>query len=446
MILATLSTALLLANLAEAERFDELHLDVSIGAELGLERVEVQDPQRIGRWKGEWSGSSIEIDLIRLPADEWGFREAGGVTDAVVGWLRRVADFDIESTRFFEGEYGSAPILAVSTAPTGEAAAQYVLGGLTDAWGYAFHVHCDPRPAEKDEQALIEAFEEGLAYDGPERDPEWTYEEIEARWRRDAPDDLHEDFALQLTKPGWRKKAVVRTKHYVIMTNASGGKLFAKQMEKNYKEIVKVFPFPEVEGRRLMPVFLFRTKGQYQQFLQKTLGMSPEDAARTGGIASRDFYSTWYEAPGDPVHIHEQTHQIFKQRLFVNGGGSWFQEGVAEYMETTENERNVVANTIKKGRHMPLPEFVTVPSLALSSNPDRVTGGSEAGDLYKQAALFVEFLRESKWGKDKFEEYLYTVGRVPRGDLEKVRAAFLEVYGATLEEIDQEFQEYCEKR
>ena len=28
----------------------------------------------------------------------------------------------------------------------------------------------------------------------------------------------------------------------------------------------------------------------------------------------KNFYATWYEAPKDPVHIHELTHQLFKNR------------------------------------------------------------------------------------------------------------------------------------
>jgi len=429
-----------------AERFDALHLDVSVGSDLGLEAADAPGKQLVARWRGDFEGSAIQVDLIQLPSAEGGFREAGGVTDAIVGWLRQTADFDVESMRTFEGEYGWSPILAVATAPTGEGASQYVLGGLTEEYGYAFHVHCDPRPSERDEKKLYRAFEKGLEYDGPERDPEWTREEVEARWLRDAPEELHEDFLEKLSRPRWRKDAVTRTDHYIILTNSSGGEHFGEKMEENFEEIIDVFPFEEVDGRRLMPVFLFRTAEEYYAYYSKVAGVSRGGAARSKGHAWKDYYATWYESPVDPVHIHEQTHQIFTNRLLLRGGGSWYQEGVAEYIETSDNERNVVARLVEKGRHMPLVEFFQLPSLLHSSSESRVTGGSEAADLYKQAALFVEFLRESKWGKGKFERYLYTLGYVPRGDIDKIRAGFMEVYGATIEEIDEAFQEYCEKR
>ncbi len=231
-----------------------------------------------------------------------------------------------------------------------------------------------------------------------------------------------------------------------MLTNASGGPLFAKKMEENLGKIREVFPFQEMKGSRLMPVFLFRTQDEYWSFCTKVTGMSTEAAERSGGHAWRDYYATWYEAPNDPTHIHEQTHQLFGNRLFLEGGGSWFQEGVAEYVESNKNDLNAVASLIAKGRHMPLVDFVQLESLLHSSEEERASGGSEAADLYHQAALFVEFLRESKWGKGKFESFLQTLGHAPDGNLQRIRDGFLKVYGVSLEEIDGEFRKYCGKR
>ncbi len=145
------------------------------------------------------------------------------------------------------------------------------------------------------------------------------------------------------------------------------------------------------------------------------------------------------------MHIHECTHQIFKNRLRLGGGGSWYQEGVAEYIETRENDRNEVARLVKKGRHTPLREFVQLPSL-LHSSEDDVRGGSKAADHYKQAALLIEFLSESKFAKAKFKEFLYTVGNLPRGNVELIDASFQDIYGVTIEGLDAEWQKYCKKR
>jgi hypothetical protein len=200
-----------------------------------------------------------------------------------------------------------------------------------------------------------------------------------------------------------------------------------------------------IEGSRLMPIFLFRTPEQYYEYYAKIADTSIESARKSKGHAWRDYYATWYEAPGDPVHIHECTHQIFRNRLHLSGGGSWLQEGVAEYIETVEYERNNIAREIKKGRHMPLAEFVELKSLLYSSE-DGVKGGSAAGQLYKQAALLIEFLRESKFGKKHFDEFVHAMGRVPRNDVGQIEAVFQKVYGADLDEVDAAWQQYCKKR
>ena len=109
-----------------------------------------------------------------------------------------------------------------------------------------------------------------------------------------------------------------------------------------------------------------------------------DNAAKSKGHAWRDYYATYYDSPVDPVHIHEMTHQLFANRLHLNGGGSWFQEGVAEDICTSKNDRNVTASQVKKGRHVPLPEFVKIPSLLYSSQA-KVTGeGGAAGDQSEQ--------------------------------------------------------------
>ena len=293
---------------------------------------------------------------------------------------------------------------------------------------------------------MIEAFfDKGVRYDGPVRDPEWTDEEVVERWVRDVPAELHGDFEFAVSKPGTRKKAIVRTEHYLIMGNSSGARGFGKKAEGYYKEIKKVFPFDEVQGRRLMPIFLFRTPDDYFAFYAHIAGVSLESARKSKGHAWRDYYATWYEAPNDPVHIHEMTHQIFKNRLRLSGGGSWFQEGVAEYIETSDNERNNAARLVKKGDHVPLRQFVQLPSL-LGSSVEDVRGRGGAGDAYKQAALLIEFLRESKFGKKRFEDFLCVMGKVPRGDEERIEAAFRAVYEVGIDELEAEWREWAEKR
>ena len=86
-----------------------------------------------------------------------------------------------------------------------------------------------------------------------------------------------------------------------------------------------------------------------------------------------------------------------------------------------------------------------VPSLLQSSDPD-APSGPEAGDHYAQAALLIEFLRESKWAKDKFPAFLHRVGRIPAKNRAEIEAALADIYGVDLAGLETRWVEYCKKR
>src|SRR5262249_14356353 len=161
-----------------------------------------------------------------------------------------------------------------------------------------------------------------------------------------------------------------------------------------------------------------------------------EEAKRSKGHAWRDYYATWYEAPNDPVHVHEATHQVFSNRLGLGGGGSWFQEGVAEYMSTRPGDRSAVAGQVQKGEHVPPASFSAIPSLLMSSDKDAASGDQAQGN-YEEAALLIEFLRESKWAKERFATFLLTIGRLSRDEPAAIQAALEAVYGVPLAELEQ---------
>jgi hypothetical protein len=383
--------------------------------------------------------------LIALPiGKEFRFAEPDDVTDIILVNIRRPGRGDpgfwFENTEFVAGKFGWASYGSIASGTLhdegGEKAVGtiFVLGGLLQGHGYAVEVSAPPDLEAEPTTAILDFLRKGVQYAGAVRDPKWTDAEVKERWIRDAPPDTHK-----------KLEKAIRTAHYVILTNSSGGKAFAKAMEECYVEIRKVYPFNESSEQRLMPVFLFQTPDQYYEYYAKIADTSLEAARRSKGHAWRDYYATWYEAPNDPVHIHESTHQIFANRLHLNGGGSWFQEGVAEYMETSKNDRNAIATQVKKGRHMPLAEFVAVESLLHSSKEDAAQGDA-AGDLYKQAALLVEFLRENKKLKDKFPDYLRIVGRIRRNDAGAIERAMKGIYGMDLAALEAQFIEYCKKR
>lgn len=424
------------------QRLDDLSLTVTVPEGL-KEQKRGDDPQVRAAWAGKLGASEVRLLLILLPQAEFGFGEPSQVL-TLIG--RNLADptsggdpaFRFEEVSHHPGPFGwaSYATLGASSEREGVAQAQVLrLTGLLPDHGYALELRAQPALDEAGLAAARDALLRGTTWEGEPRDPRWAEDEALARWREDAPDALADEL-----------EDVLRTDHYLILTNSSGGRAFAKKMEECHAAIRKVFPFEEVEGRRLLPVFLFRTNDQYFEFFAKAFDMSVEDGRRTGGVASGDFYATWYEAPGDPVHIHEATHQIFANRLELGGGGSWFQEGVAEYMSTKANERGMAATAVEKGRSVPLAEFVRVPSLVFSAPSEDLKGENQAGNQYKQAALLIEFLRESKWGKAGFLDFVHAVGAVPRNHVGAIEGAIRRVYDTDLAGLEREFVAYCKKR
>ena len=424
--------------------FGDLELTLRFPAEWQLVAGESPtDPQVRAAWTGKLGGSRLQVRLVLLGAGAFGLQEPSEVIELIGSNLSDPASggdpgFHFDSISNVPGPYGWAGYVTVASDTEkgdGGSAQGIRLAGLLRQWAYAVEVVAQPALPAADAKALAAALPGCVSYAGEARDPKWTEAEAKERWAASAPDELHDDL-----------DDVLRTAHYIILTNSSGGKAFAKKMEECYAAIRKVYPFDEVPERRLMPVFLFRTNDQYYGFFAKAFGMTVEDARRTGGVSSGDFYSTWYEAPGDPVHIHEATHQIFRNRLALGGGGSWFQEGVAEFMSTKDNERGDAARAVKKGRGVPLPQFVQVQSLIFSTPGNDTSGADQAGDQYKQAALFIEFLQKSKFAKGRFLDGIRAFGSAPSNNVKALEAAANRVYQTDLAGLQKEFEAYCKKR
>ena len=402
-----------------------------------------------GRWFGKLGASDVRLDLWAFEAGEFGVQSPEDVLELVERHhaaqqpkdkllAGEIAAFQFEDTSTVAGPYGFAPWARVGVhtehLETKPVATTFVWCGSTQVGGYALEVSAKPPLGDAERERLLAFLREHVRYTGDVQLAEWADEELERRWREGVPTDLVDDLEIE------------RTEHYVFLTNASGGKNFAKAMEKNYETIRKLYEFEDVPGQRLLPVFLFTTPDQYYDSTTRMIGWPREQAERSKGVAYQDFYATWYEAPQDDVHIHEATHQIFRMRLRLSGGGSWFQEGVAEYVSTRKNDRNVFRNEVKRERYVPLRTFMEVPSLLLSNEGQRKEGGSEASNQYLQAACVIEFVHQSKFGKDRFREFIHAVGSAPRGDVTAIDAALNAVFGVTIDGFEEEFVAYWKKR
>ncbi|MBL8859606.1 MAG: hypothetical protein JNL28_13950 [Planctomycetes bacterium] len=430
------------AQKGRIEKVDELGLTLTLPAGFGDLKPITQTEQVRAGWSGRIGASAFNIALFALPDAEFGFEEPEDVGEFIRDDFRKRVDasFAYEQTELLQGSFGYAPYAALGYGPThasdGETVdgSYFVLGGLVEGKGYSLEVIAQPRLDEAGDKLVLEFLRKGVAYKGPVRNPQWTEAEVAARWAKDAPAKLQK----KMEKP-------VRTKHYIFLSDTGAAKQMGDAMEKSYAAIQKMYPFPEVPGRRLMPVFLFTSQTSYYEFFAQAFNTTTDEAAATKGVAYGDFYATYYDAPQDPVHIHEMTHQIFANRLRLGGGGSWFQEGVAEYICTRDNERTDAANLVKKGRHVKLPELIAMPSL-IASGADDVKEGNKAGSLYTQAALLIEFVRESKWSKDKFLDWVHAIGNCPDNNHVAIERATKAVLGVSLSELEEKYVEYCKKR
>lgn len=424
---------------AGAKTFPELGLTLELPELEEMKETLVESGQTRATWRGKLGETRITVQLAVLSGETFGLNEPDDLV-ALVGFNKLQDKSTVfERTGMLAGPYGYAPYAAMAVSrrhlegSTKPDTNSYILCGMTEGAGYVIEVECRPALEGKAADPVLAFLKDGVRYEGPTRINEWTDEEAVERYMSDTPEDCHDEM-----------KDLIRTEHYIILTNSSGGDTFGEKMEECYDKIQKTYPFEEVEGRKLMPVFLFRTNEEYYDYCTKKIGWSRGQAAQSKGVASGDWYATWYEAPNDPVHIHEATHQIFKNRLGLSGGGSWFQEGVAEYVCAKNNERNPIATQVKKGRAMPLAEFVQVPSL-IAQGAGSVTG-SQAGSMYDQAGLVIEFLAEDKAYKKEFQTFVHAMGKVPRGNLEAIEAVFQQVYAKSVAEVQADLEKYCKKR
>ena len=384
--------------------------------------------------QGELGSSKARIRLWTFPRESYRIEEPEDLAELILGHRRRTEkSFAFDQREFQEGAFGYVTYAVRARArirSSGLTNEEYHLFGVTEKHGYQLEVQCRPALDPTGVKAIEQLFREGISYSGPVRDHTWTDDEARQRWQEHTSKKLH------------RKLRIKRTKHYIILSNA-GGDLFAKKMEECYKAIRKVYPFDDVEGQRLMPLFVFRSREEYLEYYMSVAGRTREQAARSKGHAWRDYYATYYEAPNDPVHIHEATHQIFANRLDLGGGGSWFQEGVAEYMSENRNiVRSVTRNRIKSGDYVPFKKLMVVPSLLQSIEGAAKRGGSNAGNAYTQAASIIAFLAESKFGKRRFQQFLHRVGSVRRGDLLNIERELESLYQVDVAGLEERWKQY----
>jgi len=101
---------------------------------------------------------------------------------------------------------------------------------------------------------------------------------------------------------------------------------------------------------------------------------------------------------------------------------------------------------VKDDKHRPLSEFFLVPTLLMSNPGERVTGESNAGLAYAQAASVIEFVRHSKETRSKFLPWIHAVGHTARGDVPAIERATVKTLGFGIDELEERWKVYYSQR
>jgi len=229
-----------------------------------------------------------------------------------------------------------------------------------------------------------------------------------------------------------RKVRTIETDHFLVHTDSSAARRkFPVALEKTYDFVREALGVPEMSGK--LPAYVFQSKTLYHDFCVRK-GWPRDAAQSTAGHANAEYFSTFYQSPKEAVVTHELTHSVF-HRTMGAGGGSWFQEGVAVYVEEKWQRKSAAktfAPQLRSGRFVPLREFFAVPKL-IAGRDSR--GGPRSGHaMYAQAGAFFEFLLKGPYAESR-PDAIKELSQLNAAGEARVKA-IEKILGASSEEIE----------
>lgn len=233
---------------------------------------------------------------------------------------------------------------------------------------------------------------------------------------------------------------VVQSKHYLVFTNGpkKTSKKFATSLEKLYKFVQKQWPFEDVDHH--LKAYIFKSKEEYFDFCVKITGWSMAQARKTAGHATGAYYATFYQSPTADAVMHEATHQIIHACHEIVGVGSWFQEGVAVYIECKIGNRPPSATMrtdFRNGDFYELDDFLKIRTLLSDPNGHGLRN-------YRHAGSLIDFLVNSrdKRVRGKFPEFLAAAQKHFLRGHKGSAALIKQVYQMTVPELGQAWKEH----
>ena len=267
-----------------------------------------------------------------------------------------------------------------------------------------------------------------------------TKDELKSRLADFKQDILEEMFSKKMVKEPllarkWLAKfQVIQSDHYLLFTDGPRHtcKKFAVSLEKLYEFVRSEFPFDDIDAK--LECLIFKTKEEYVTFCVRLVGWEKGKAEMTAGHATSKYYATYYQSPTADTVMHEATHQIVGACLGIVGVGSWFQEGMAVYIERkigNTKPSSGMKSDLRSGNYVPLSVFCGLKSVLFSSKPSQARRG------YRHAGALIDFLANTRLEPvaGRFDQFLAGAKVIGRS-LAASEALVREVYGLSLDELE----------
>lgn len=407
-----------------------------------------------GNRKGEWTGNlgaaSVRLRFHVLATADYDFFEP---EDVVEVWRNSIRDpddeegeaqdfdFTFEPTRCVDGMVGATPILACARATArkkrgAESEGTLLLfGGLLPEHGWSLRADVWPALDAEATAALVASLERCVTYEGPVRDPRWSDAELQALWKELVPEAMLE----KLQKP-------IRTAHYVVLTNSASPGPLVKKLEGWHARIAKVLPADELEGRRLLPLLLFRTGAAFEAFYRHHEELDARDEVGEESLATDHWVATACDVDDEEELLLDLTKQVLIVRSRAWGGCMWLRSGLREYLATNPSDRAEGVRALRKGKGTALERLLDDEEWEFQDREVDRKGTSEEVDYWTQSALWMEFLHTGPWPADSFPRFVRAAGCVRKGDGAGVAAVLRSIYGLELTELDAKRAEALPKR
>ncbi|MFA7486135.1 MAG: hypothetical protein WCZ89_08930, partial [Phycisphaerae bacterium] len=284
---------------------------------------------------------------------------------------------------------------------------------------------------------------------------------------------------------------IITTGHYKIYTTLLDPLMLSQIpgfIESAYNGYQRQLPEP-FETSAKMPVYLFATRGQWEDFTKEFAGNQSEIylKIKTGAYYLKDAW-VGYNIGRDltfSVLGHEGWHQ-FNHRLFKYRLPSWLDEGIAMAFEASRFEKGIfrfdpsmnlhrlggLKMTLMKNKMIPLRQLIAMnPGEAImgidSIAGEPIDGSDDVIAFYSQSYALVRFLKEDNhgsrlknfqqmllgglrgtWPIDEQAQKIATDRNIPLtvGWNRVVGTKLFEHYiGEDIEQIEQQYLEFCKR-